>query len=397
MALIFRVIGDCTKCGLKDGFGNIGVFGDHVLRGCGQCDYRERIVLPAVRKKVLYLDQVFFSMAFRAEDPRFIEASALIARLASMQLLVVPYSSVHEDETHQWKRYAELLKFIKTVSRGHKFERAYNVPRRQIVKAFRAWLADSPAEYQLEVREGLRDDVNRWEGYFFVDVGGYNKDVDLVRTLKAASTSGLVDLLDHWVATPSSFEQDFQAEYEAAGRGYMDAYMKMMASVGAGNHDAFFNAPLITKIVESMLQVLPETVPPDQRLRRCAEFLMRSAHFRETPHAWLHAHMLAQLRTDVKDGQFANRSRATQKLSGFFMDVEHIATYAPYVDAFFMDKAMAELVSKPGVDLEQRYGVRVFSLTNWDEFLEWLRSIESAGMTPEHQAGLEAAYPGQTF
>jgi len=73
---------------------------------------------------------------------------------------------------------------------------------------------------------------------------------------------------------------------------------------------------------------------------------MRSRHFRNTPYAWLDAHILATLKTFVKSGHYANRKGVAEKLSGFFTDVEHSATYAPYVDGIFIDKAMAELVAR---------------------------------------------------
>ena len=56
------------------------------------------------------------------------------------------------------------------------------------------------------------------------------------------------------------------------------------------------------------------------------------------------------------------------------------------------DKTMAELVTKGNVNLESRFGVKVFSLNNWEHFLAWLDSLE-AGMSPEHCDGLAAAYP----
>ena len=57
-----------------------------------------------------------------------------------------------------------------------------------------------------------------------------------------------------------------------------------------------------------------------------------------------------------------------------------------------MDQAMAALVADPRIALEGRFGVKVFSLNNWDEFLAWLDGLE-AGMSQEHRAGLAAAYP----
>jgi hypothetical protein len=57
-----------------------------------------------------------------------------------------------------------------------------------------------------------------------------------------------------------------------------------------------------------------------------------------------------------------------------------------------MDQPMAALMAQATVALERRYGVRVFSLNNWGDFMAWLDGLEAA-ITDEHGAGLEAAYP----
>ncbi len=57
-----------------------------------------------------------------------------------------------------------------------------------------------------------------------------------------------------------------------------------------------------------------------------------------------------------------------------------------------MDQPMADLVSRPTVNLDGRFGVKVFSLGNWDEFLAWLDQQENE-MSVEHRLGLGLAYP----
>jgi hypothetical protein len=53
---------------------------------------------------------------------------------------------------------------------------------------------------------------------------------------------------------------------------------------------------------------------------------------------------------------------------------------------------MAELVRQPTVALQQRYGVKVFSLRNWDALLTWLDDLE-AGMTEGHRSAGAAVTP----
>jgi hypothetical protein len=93
----------------------------------------------------------------------------------------------------------------------------------------------------------------------------------------------------------------------------------------------------------------------------------------------------------VKRGTFSNRDEARERLSGVFEDIKHISLYASYCDAIVIDKFMADLVSKPTINLQKRYDVEVFSLSNWDALLNWLDGLE-AGMSDEHKAGVAAAY-----
>ena len=102
--------------------------------------------------------------------------------------------------------------------------------------------------------------------------------------------------------------------------------------------------------------------------------------------------MFATLKGMVRNGFYTNKTAAASKLSGFFYDVRHISTYAPYRDAFFMDDAMRDLVNRPSVDLTKRFGTQVFSLNTLDAFIEWLDSVEYS-MTEEHKTALALAYP----
>lgn len=391
MALVTYILGDCPGCKSENTFGNVDVYGDHVYRGCKRCRYKEHIDLPPIRKKVLYLDQFFFSGAFRGGDARFVAAAERISRLASLQLLVAPFSSIHEDETHQWEKRKELSEFIKATARGHEFEPAYEVEQTQIIKAFEMWLAGGPTEYEVAPDDALRDNVHQWESYLRIDVGRYLGDIDLIRELKRQSIEGLVDLFEGWRQLKSSFEDDLEAEYRDAGRAYMNFYMEFAMRIARGDYMAMLDAPIISQVVQTMLHVVPDDDAPEVKLRKCSEFLL-SDHFKATPLQWLHAHMLATLKHLVKNGFYTNREQALRKLNGFFYDVKHIATYAPYVDVFVMDQPMADLVSRPTVNLEGRFGTKVFSLGNWSEFLAWLDQLESE-ISAEHRQGLRLAYP----
>lgn len=392
--LVTRVVGDCPGCGAKDSFGNVSVH-EYVLRGCKHCQYQSVVWLPEIRKKVIYLDQFFFSGALRGKDPRFKVAAERVKRMCRLQLLVAPYSSVHEDETHQWRGHEgmtndQLMEFVKATSRGAEFEKDYNVERTQVLKAWEAFLKGQPPEYIFEDRDAIQGTLDEWDDYFRIDVGGYMRDIELKRQLKEEAVDELVKVLDQWQASIQTFDEAVALEIHDAARQYVDTYLTMLKRHAEGDFSATINSPMVAKVIEHMMQWLPEDQPLPERLQRCGEFF-QSPHFAEVPNQWLSSHMFATMREMVKRGTFSNRDEARKRLNGVFEDIKHISLYAPYCDAIVIDKFMADLVRRPTVNLQKRYGVKVFSLSSWDALLDWLDSLE-AGMSKEHKAGVAAAY-----
>lgn len=367
--LVTRVLGDCPGCKGNNCYGNVSVRDDHVLRGCKQCRYSAHVPLPDIRKRVIYLDQFFFSGAFRGGDKRFVEAAERIKRMTHLQFLVSPYSSVHEDETHQWRGYGDksheqLMEFIKATSRGMEFKPAYDVEDTQVMKAFQAYLAGRSPEYILKTDDAVKGALNKWDDYFRIDVGCYRGDIELMRTLKTQAVQELINIFDSWQKSTQTFHQDVALEIADAGKHYMQTYLEMVTRIGKGDYDALFNSPIMSTVVQNMLHCIPDEIPPMDSLNYCAQFF-QSAHFAQVPNEWLSARMFATLKDMVKRGSYMNRKEAIKRLSGVFFDITHISMYAPYCDAFIMDTPMADLVRQPTVGLEQRYGTRVFSLNNW--------------------------------
>lgn len=394
--LVTRILGDCPGCGGKQRFGNVSVCGNSVLRGCMSCKYSTTVRLPEIRKKIIYLDQFFFSSAFRECDARFVKAAEQIRHVSALQLLVAPFSSIHEDETHQWRGYGgknkdDLLEFVKATSRDHEFRPAYDVEQTQIVRSFQAFLAGKPYVFQLQEHDAVDGNIHEWDDYFRIDVGRYRGDIELIRSLKQQSVEGLVDLFPDWRRSTNSFDQDLALEFQAAAKGYVESYLQYAVRVAGGDYTALFDSQIISMVVQSLLHCLPDDQAPEDRLKRIRDFF-RSSHFAAVPYLMLSARIFATLKDMVKRGAYSNSEKAIQRLRGFFQDVKHIATYAPYCDAFVMDQPVASLVADLRVGLETRYNVRVFSLNNWNELSAWLAALEQ-GMSPEHHAGLTAAYP----
>ena len=394
--LVTRVLGDCPACGGKNRFGNVSVGDGQVLRGCMSCSHRETVWLPETRKQILYLDQFFFSNAFKERDPRFISAADRIRKVSASQLISVPYSSIHEDETHQWRGYDgkdkdDLMEFIKATSRGYEFEPSYDVEQRQLMKAFQAFLQGQSPTYDLQESDAIPGNIHEWDDYFRIDVGRYINDIELIRSLKQQGVEQLVDAFPGWRESMNSFEQDVEVELRSAAQTYIDSSKDYIARLVSGDYASFLDSPIISMFIPTLMQHLPAGMTLDEGMAKVVGFF-ESEHFSEIPYQWLRASIFAFLKDMVKRGAYTNRERAIQRLGGFFHDIKHVSTYAPYCDAFVLDNAMAEIITDPRINLEARYGVKVFSLNNWEYFNEYLDALE-AGMSQGHRTGLAAAYP----
>jgi hypothetical protein len=393
MALVSKVIGDCPACGRKDGYGNINVSGNQLLRGCLSCRHLDHIPLPNLKKKVLYLDQFFYSHAFRGRNAAFQRAKEKIQRLAHNQVLVAPYCNIHEDETHLWTpaQRDPLWKFIKQTSAGKHFRPEYEVKSRQLHRAFEAFLKGGPAEQQTEAKDALPSDLNQWDDYVWIDVGRFHLDPAIIRDGKKASTKELLDLFPVWAAALSTFEDDVHTELRGAANAYLQLYATYFRRIVEGDYDAIFDSPIDSQVVEALLRYGPDALCPLERMTRIRSFFV-SEHYANVPVERISSQFFALLRQFLRAGAFRSREKSEKRFGGFFYDVRFISTYAPYCDAMVLDTLMHRWATDPRIDLPGRYGIKLFSRANWDAFLEYLDELEER-ITPELRQALSWVRP----
>lgn len=393
MALVSHIIGDCPACGRKDGYGNVNVSGSTLNRGCLSCRHWDRIPLPKLNKQILYLDQYFYSHAFRGGNATFVEAKKKIQKLAYDQLLVAPYSNVHEDETHLWtpEQREPLWKFIKQTSCGHKFWPEYHVKEAQIHRAFRAFLENWPSEHQVERSDAMPQDVNSWDDYLWIDVGSFKPDAERLRSGKETSVNSLLDLFPSWAARASTFETDVQEELKGGADSYVKLYVEYVKRIANGDFMAMMNSTVDSQIVENLMHYDAEHVPAPRRLQRIMAFF-ESENFANVPVERISAEFFALLRKSVRNGAYVSREKALKRFKGIFYDVRFISTYAPYCDAMVVDAVMHRWAIDPLIDLPGRFGTRFFSRANWQEFDRYLEAV-ARQKTPELGEALTWVHP----
>ncbi len=383
----------CPACGKIGEYGNINVSGNVLNRGCNACGNWERIPLPQLKKTIIYLDQFFLSNAFRKRRKEFVTAADRIKDLASKQLVVSPWSSIHELETHLWPNPAreDLLMFIKQSARGHRYSTPHCIKSKQIQRAFDAFLERKKTDKLIESHDAFQHNIHSWDDYVWIDVGKFIDDVDYVGEEKRLAVESLVDLFDEWGESKTTFEEDVIEEVNGYAKSLMEVYRDSCKAFVQGSIIEYLSAPADARLIDILMCRDSNTLNYRERLKRINLFL-HSEYFREIPYVDISCRLFAILRKRVKEGQFPNRERAKMKLSGVFYDVEAISIYAPYSDAIFIDRAMHQWLKQEGSDLCNKYSFRIFSALNWEEFYSYLDGIEK-NCPEEIQDMLPLVYP----
>ena len=393
MALVNRIIGDCPGCGGKDCYGNVAVSNNQLHRGCLSCKHWDSYSLPELDKKVLYLDQFFHSHAFRGENKNFVEAKERITALARDQILVSPYSNLHEDESLLWtpEQRELLFKFIKQVSVGHRFWPEYHVKQAQIADAFEGFLVQGDVERNIDRALATPQDINRWDDYFWIDVESFKTDPTVLRSSKDESLKMLLEAFDDWANQPSTFNEDVVQELMGGTKAYFKLYSKYRKRIVAGDFKAQLDSPIDATVVESLLGFDNRVYAYEYRFQRIQEFFV-SPYYANVPHERISAELFALLRHKLREGAYKDPLKSTRRFKGFMYDVRHIATYAPYCDAMVVDTLMHNWVTDPLVDLTGRHGTRFFSRSNWPAFMDYLDELDSS-KSNGLQAALKLVHP----
>ena len=87
----------------------------------------------------------------------------------------------------------------------------------------------------------------------------------------------------------------------------------------------------------------------------------------------------------------AANGRKKLPTQGFASDVDVISGLLPYCDAMFIDNECSSILSEKPICDEINYPTRIFSLSNKEEFLEYLESIKNSA-SQEHLQAVREVY-----
>ena len=374
-----------------------------------------RLPLPKLNKKVIYLDQYVVSNLMKLDNPVYQrdgftkdktfyqELRDLLMELRRMQLIVCPDSASHVSESRISPFNAELKKTYENLSSGITFQSFESISSLQIGELACAWSDGCERVFRFNARDILNKDPNEWSERYYITFQDNPFIVpNEIKVARAYMHTHIARLFrDVW----SKEARTFRYWYDLGRKGYQGHLgaavmksrcerMESMLAYQAGVEPALEE---LGKVLPSAAEVLLADLehimrfPRDGSMRTPDETAKLEKSFgdanriAEAPFVKLQSLMYAAI---------AMRAAAGQKEppnEGMTTDIETIAYLLPYCDAMLMDNDCRALLRNIPTALRPAEVERVYSLNSRTEFLDYLRSIR-ASTTPEHLDALREVY-----
>jgi hypothetical protein len=374
----------CPKC-KKETFGTLSVGGTVVEKRCSECRYSHGEILPDLDKRVVYLDQFAVSELYKTKtktrrpgapsEQFWQDCYALANRAYLRQQVVFPVSNLHSDETIVFHSPAELRLAHEMFGGETRFENSGTIAKLQEWEFAESYLrGDGPPDLSFDVDDALSGDRNVWLPVYHTGVNSdYSMFAPGLRKSKATAEDSLKQLAEGWVKNRSTFDQILKYElssYGSAMRYAVQEEVKRTYAAFASDDPSSvldMSFGLQNRYKELAALFARRAVPG----KDVSTFLDWRGNEQQPAHK-IFAYLMAALGWRVSSGQ------SPQLSAGILNDFTAIATYAPYVDAMFVDRQCASLLQQGRLRSELSYRARIFSMSNPREFLDYLVALGEA-------------------
>ena len=393
----------CWQCKAPDGFGILSAGGDVVTKRCRYCRYSHDEELPALNKRVIYLDQFVFSELHKLRSnirkadkwtSFWIEVQERLKKALLLQQLVLPHSDIHHAETIVSPFARELVDTQEHIGGDIRLMSTDDVRLRQIDEFARAFFACHEPVPDLSIDEILADgNRNDWLPIMRVSVGmDWSHLAPATREERSETHREVEKLVENWKVSGEGFDEVLEREFGAylTSRTHGLIRAKEVFEQQLAQCDPFamlnFSQGFPMKELQLVRQIASKSGICDGDLSDAYRRFGTWPANRLQPFDRIYAYMFAALASQFKGG------RTKLPSPGLLNDISAIAAYAPYVDAMFIDNECAELLRHGRLPKELNYRATIFSLNKADAFLEYLDDI--IAQTPEDVREMASAIYG---
>lgn len=332
-----------------------------------------------------------------------------IDTLLHYQLIICPYSSIHEDEsvlannTHT-QAYKPLESMYKHLGHGKHFPHTTEIERMQYYNAFKAFLWTKINLPDWEIKN-LMEEFHEWSENIFISINTWFlewniSDLDIE---KNNIHSAIWEVYDNfWIKEKRSFNELYEFEMRAHGKAlymwnarsidHFDKVQKWLISVEAVMWSILWKESSIFHSFTDLLSRAGVTEFLDQ-MTEIVNFLFKS-DLSTVPFIRIQSALWA----GIAELAFKNQLSKKQINAWMSNDVSAIAHYLPYCDAMLVDWVIQRVIEHKPV--KEKIGNHKAEIFSWkseslSSFSKYLDSLYF-NMTIEHKELVERSY-GKDF
>jgi hypothetical protein len=374
----------CPRC-KAEAFGTLSVGGTVAEKRCAECRYSHGEILPDLDKRVVYLDQFAVSELYKTKtktrrpaapsEQFWQDCYALANRAYLRQQVIFPFSNLHSDETIVFHSPEELRLAHEMFSGETRFENTDSIARLQEWVFAEVYLrGEGPPALSFNVDDVLAGDRNVWLPVYHI---GVNSDFSMfapgLRKSKATAEDSLKRLADDWVKNRATFDQILKHELSSYGPAMRYAVREEVkrsyAAFASDDPSSVLDMSFgLQNRYKELAALFAKRAVPGKDV---STFLDWRGNEQQPAHK-IFAYLMAALGWRISSGQ------RPQLSAGILNDFTAIATYAPYVDAMFVDRQCASLLQQGRLRSELSYRARIFSMSNPQAFLDYLKALGDA-------------------
>lgn len=392
----------CEYCGIGRVRPINLVRGEHVLFTCSNrlCHFTTHAELPAIQKKIVYLDTSIVSHMARAkakgdEASPYYQLYIALKTAVAQNLIVCPGSTIVETEA-EMSTLGDIIigmgRELGDVSLQHELY----LKKCQLSRALDRFLTGEPAalDVNLEEREALQENPHVWHGTIYVVARIPTPDeyVEAARRAKDRNLPQVEARFREYAENGMTFAQIAEVEKGLFGLELIEQGQLMLAGK-KWYLDGIISDPnvLWPSTFEGLLSIIQHRLncSIEDAVGTTIDFLM-SPHVAQTPFAYVRGHLQAEL---------AMRCRGSERVNprtpkpGDQYDVEHMAAFMPYVDVFFADQFFTGIANQKNLRLGEKFNTTVRALPPGEipEFIAWLESLATESDVAALSDRIEAA------
>lgn len=355
---------------------------------CTECRFTAQVPLPQVNKTVIYLDQFVFSTIFKmkagspapiGKESLYEDLEPLLRRVVLLQQAILPHSDIHSSETIVFQEAKGLRSAYEALGGDVSLKDTYDVEAKQVFAYATAFRDNSEPALTFEPAEILDTDWNEWLRDMRITLNtDYAVFAAGIRRERDHGFAALKSVFESWAKEKPSFAKLLERELRL-GAHKRSALSKVMIRIQGASGEVDFDE-LLNASMEPIwreFRLLIDFFRKDRLEASEADAVARIGEFwdwgrfREMPFNRISAYLFAALGRRVVMGQ-------RKFTRGIMNDIRAIAAYAPYVDAMFIDREMAELLNEEPLKSDLVYRAQIFSYANAEAFLEYLRTLEAS-------------------